>query len=186
MSVMTFLKTPVDPSLTGATVPLYRVVLRILSFTACVICAVALSRFLFETAMIRGNSMLPTLNDGECYLTVRQFDEKSVKIGSIVCIQLTDGVYASDKRFVKRVVGVPGDFVEIRSGILYLNGKESPYQFDYIVNAGIIGSDGLRLGDDEYFVMGDNRNNSTDSRVFGAVKFNEITNIVFTKFKIRY
>lgn len=185
-SVMTFLKTPVDPLMTGVMMPLYRVILKILGFTACVVCAVALSRFLFEAAMVRGSSMQPTLCDGECYLAARQFSEKSVKTGSIVCIQITDGVYASDKRFVKRVVGIPGDFVEICSGILYVNGKESPYQFDYIVSAGIIGSGGLRLGRDEYFVMGDNRNNSTDSRIFGAVRFDEITNIVFTKFRIRY
>jgi signal peptidase I len=73
------------------------------------------------------------------------------------------------KSFIKRIVGLPGETVEIRSGRVYVNGKELPDQF---VPASYL--DGstygpVEIAPDEYFVMGDHRDSSNDSRVFGPV-----------------
>ncbi len=65
--------------------------------------------------------------------------------------------------YVKRVVGLPGETVEIRGGKVYINGEVFPDDYDKIAEAGIA-EGGLTLGTGEYFVLGDNRNNSEDSR----------------------
>ena len=79
--------------------------------------------------------------------------------------------------YVKRVVGVPGDTVEFRDGRLYVNGimEENP-DFDKIADPGIA-DEPVKVGQDEFFVLGDNRNNSEDSRSgnIGLVKRNQIT-----------
>ena len=69
---------------------------------------------------------------------------------------------------VKRVVAVAGDRVVIRDGTLYVNSKPSPYQFEKIQKPGCIEKE-TRIPEGHIFCMGDNRNDSYDSREFGPV-----------------
>ena len=77
--------------------------------------------------------------------------------------------------YVKRVVAVPGDVVCIKDGKLYVNNTIADYGYDKIMDAGIAENE-ITLDEDEYFVMGDNRNNSSDSReeIVGNIKRTDI------------
>lgn len=133
---------------------------------------VLLNVFVFNLSMVKGQSMQPTLEEQE-----RLFVDKLVyrfghpKRGEVVVLK-DPSVDAGRKPFlVKRVVAVPGDTVEVRDGMLLVNGKpqDEPYT-DTTIEDGDMSEVGL--GDGEYFVMGDNRHagRSKDSRYFGSVK----------------
>ena len=102
------------------------------------------------------------------------FPIESVRRGDVVVF-----VFPEDrtKDFIKRVVGIPGDTVEVRAGMLYLNGKETPdphARFEKSLAERQPGSQGdymapLKLGPDQYFMMGDNRDHSYDSRYWGPI-----------------
>lgn len=85
--------------------------------------------------------------------------------------------------YIKRVVAVPGDTVEFREGRLYINGIVSDDDYDLVANPGIA-ENPIVLGDDEYFVLGDNRNNSEDSRSgnIGPVNKNTIEGKAWFKY----
>lgn len=126
--------------------------------------------------------MYPTLKDGDYYLT----DEVDViNVGNVVIAETQERCLfgLAKKKIVKRVVGCPGDTLQIKDGILYINEKsEEEFLIENkmrtnsrakiagikIENAGIL-NEPYTLKEDEYFLMGDNRNGSDDSRVIGAV-----------------
>ena len=123
--------------------------------------------FLYQPVKVEGTSMAPLLSDQE-----RIFINKFVY--RFEPIQRRDVVvfwYPLDrsKSFIKRVIGLPGEKVEIRQGIVYVNGRaiQEPYvppQYEDLSDFGPI-----RVPRDSYFVMGDHRISSNDSRVFGSV-----------------
>ena len=126
---------------------------------------VAVFSFGMRTSVI-GVSMEPALYNGQEIL-INRFIYKisSPKKGDVV-VFLPNGNQNSHY-YVKRVVAEPGDTVQIKEGCLYVNGiAEEEEQFDKMAEAGIA-ENAIQLSDDEYFVLGDNRNNSLDARYWG-------------------
>ncbi|MCD7862389.1 MAG: signal peptidase I [Lachnospiraceae bacterium] len=82
--------------------------------------------------------------------------------------------------YIKRVVAVPGDTVQIRDGYLYVNGEQESGDYEKMAEAGLL-ADEITLGENEYIVLGDNRNNSEDSRVssVGIVEKSQISGRVW-------
>lgn len=123
-----------------------------------------------QTSVI-GVSMEPALCNGQKVLINRFiYAIASPRKGDVV-VFLPNG-NQNTHYYVKRVVAVPGDTVQIKEGRLYVNGiAEEEEQFDKIADAGIAENE-ITLSDDEYFVLGDNRNNSEDSRSgnIGAIR----------------
>ena len=112
---------------------------------------------------IIGASMEPELYSGQEVLVNRlAYKLANPKAGDVI-VFLPNG-NQNTHYYVKRVVACPGDTVQIRDGILYINGDAvEDDTYDLIADAGIAENE-IRLGDDEYFVMGDNCNSSEDSR----------------------
>ncbi|MHB0877430.1 MAG: signal peptidase I [Anaerolineae bacterium] len=124
-------------------------------------------RLTLQNTRVDGHSMEPTLHDGQ-YLMVNKLAYRfgEPHRGDIIVFRSPqDG----DKALIKRVIAVPGDEVQIADGAVFINGAaiSEPYLSP---EATMVGSWGpLTLGEGEYLALGDNRNNSNDSRSFGPV-----------------
>ena len=120
--------------------------------------------FCLQTVTVHGESMVPSYKDGDLLLVnkleYRLHDPKRL---DPVVLELENGT--SVHYTVKRVVGCPGEKLQIRDGAVYINGEMVDCGFkEPIVSAGLASYE-IELGEDEYFIMGDNCNNSEDSRV---------------------
>jgi signal peptidase I len=133
--------------------------------------------FFMQPHQVNGQSMVPTFLSGEYVLT----DKVSYKMrnpyrGEVVVIHAPEAANCPKGTgcdFIKRIIGLPGEIVEVKNNHIYVNGTalEEPYiPADYETLAGKFTQHGaITLGPDEYFVSGDNRPYSADSRTWGPV-----------------
>jgi signal peptidase I len=135
-----------------------------------VLIAVILIVFIYQPVKVEGTSMMPTLTDQE-----RIFINKFTYHFGLGDIQRGDMVVFwfpldQTKSYIKRVIGVPGDLVRIEAGAVFINGQQlnEPYVPDEFRDR--VSYEERRVPDDQYFVLGDHRNSSSDSRTWGFVK----------------
>ena len=168
----------------------------VLTLLVALVAALLIRSVIFEPVRVDGHSMDDTLNDGEI-MFVTKFDYSStwlcfpwqsdeakekaprITIGGnpnrfdvVICRYPGRG----DTNFVKRVIGLPGDTLELRDGYLFVNGEayEEPYIND-AYRVGYLNDFGpITVPGGQYFVMGDHRNNSNDSRSQGPIDRNMI------------
>jgi signal peptidase I len=149
-------------------------VLRQIWWIACLIvlsvaCHFVVSHYIVTAVQVQGRSMMPTLKDGERYFLNRAvYYCRAPQRGDLVVVH-----DPGHKDFaVKRLVGMPGESVQIRDNGVYINGKrlKEPYLApDTQTRAGELKGGVMMLGADCYFLLGDNRTNSEDSRTYGPI-----------------
>ena len=136
------------------------------------------SEFIVTTVIVQGRSMAPTLADGDRYLLHRwQLMFREPARGDLVVIR--DAV--RNDFVVKRVVGLPRERIQFRNGEVWVNGEKlrEAYLPVGTETRVIDGTEPLYLvGADRYYVMGDNRDVSEDSRIYGAVKASQILGFI--------
>lgn len=150
--------------------------------------------FLFQPFFVRGSSMEPNFKDGE-YLIVGELGYKQTDVGIFGWNWFTVHPFTELKRYevvvfhppvnadsfyIKRVIGLPGETVQIKNGKIVISNKDTPSGFvpeevSYLNPLVMTVADlKITLDSDEYFVLGDNRGMSQDSRFFGPVKKDHI------------
>jgi len=138
----------------------------------------ALHRFVLSTVVVEGLSMAPTLKPGNCLLVncwlpfFREYHR-----GDIVVVRDR----ARGELMVKRIVGMPSDSVQVREGRVYINDQlltENYLPFRTYTEPGRTAYRAYKVAKDAYFVLGDNRPISDDSRFYGAVKRSDLMGLI--------
>lgn len=151
--------------------------------TIALVLAFFIRTFIAEPRYIPSDSMLPTLETGDRLVIEKvSYRFNSPKFGDIVVFQpppeLQRRGYSQDQAFIKRIIGTPGDTLKIDDGKVYLNGNI--LQEDYIKEPPLEPFQLVRVPRKQYFMMGDNRNDSNDSRYWGFLpKKNIIGKAIF-------
>lgn len=157
--------------------------------------------FFFQPFFVQGASMEPNFHDGE-YLIVGEFGYKETGVGfggsELFRVKPFKDLHRGDpvvfrppgisgQYFIKRVVGLPGETIEIKNSRILIKNAQAPAGFilderEYLaLSVQTTGDRVIALGVDEYFLMGDNRTASKDSRAFGPVSRDRITGKVLLR-----
>jgi len=134
-----------------------------------VLIAVVLIVFIYQPVKVEGTSMMPALEDQE-RIFINKFTYKlgsgKIERGDMVVFWFP---LDPSKSYIKRVIGLPGDTVEIDDGVVIVNGK--PLQEDYVPEKyrDYQSRPAERIAQDQYYVLGDHRRSSNDSRAWGTV-----------------
>lgn len=161
------------------------------SFMVAIVLAFIVRTFFFSPIVVDGHSMDPTLQDKDRMVVTKIGEPKRF---DIVVFHAPDG-----RDYIKRVIGLPGDSIEYKNDVLYINGKayNEPYleknkkklkdgtlTYSFILKETAVGSD--TVPKDSLFVLGDNRRQSKDSRDIGAIPMEKVvgtTNVVYYPIK---
>ena len=128
--------------------------------------------FVFQPFFVRGQSMEPNFYHGD-YLIVEKisFRFREIKRGEVVVFRRPNKPTTA---FIKRIIGLPGETIKIRDGTVYLQGQALDESVYLPENLRTTGDLEITLGENEFFVLGDNRNASFDSRKWGALPREDI------------
>ena len=150
-----------------------KIIKEIIPYIVIVVVVVLIRTFIITPVRVDGDSMKNTLKNGDILLLY--------KLGSINRLDIIVLDEEKDnEKIIKRVIGLPGETVAIKKGKIYINDKVIDDEYAYGQTSDY---NKVTLKDDEYFILGDNRLISKDSRYFGAIKDNEIkAKIVFRLF----
>lgn len=134
-----------------------------------VVIAIVVILFLYQPVRVEGTSMMPTLMDEERIFInkfVYRFGLADIGRGDMIVFWFPKD---TTKSYIKRVIGVPGDTVEVKEGTVYINGAPLAESYVSPENRDQASMAAKALQGDEYFVLGDHRNSSNDSRSWGTV-----------------
>ena len=153
-----------------------KIIKSLMPYIIIIVVVILVRTFIATPVRVNGSSMYPTLKGNEIMLLnklghINRFDIVVLKI---------DG---REDNLIKRIIGLPGETVEIKDNDIYINDKKIEDKYGYGVTYNI---DKVTLKKDEYFILGDNRKISLDSRVFGTIHKDEIkgtTNFIMYPFK---
>lgn len=148
----------------------------VIQIVIAIIIAAVLVIYFGQQVSNSSESMSPVLSSGDVVLTNRiVYDMSQPKRGDIIAFQPNGNENASYR--IKRIIGLPGETVQIKDGVVFIDGKQlkEDYETTAIDDVGIAGEEVVLEGN-EYFVLGDNRSSSDDSRQanIGNVKRSEI------------
>ena len=141
------------------------IIKEIIPYVIVIILVLLFKKFLYTPIRVNGESMMKTLHDGDIMiLNIIDYKVHGVKRFDIVVVD------EGDELIIKRVIGLPGDTVEYKNNKLYINGKKvnDKYASRETEDFSVL------VPKNEYFVLGDNRTNSLDSRAFGTFSSKKI------------
>ncbi|MBR7164041.1 MAG: signal peptidase I [Clostridia bacterium] len=142
------------------------------AIAVAMVLALVINQFVFAMVQVEGSSMLPTLESKERLVVTKLFYKPKAK--DIVVVKS----HELGKHIIKRVIAVPGDVIDIngKTGDVSINGKviDEPYILEKLRSAGNANAYPLTVPEDYVFVMGDNRNNSQDSRNLGLIAYEDV------------
>lgn len=139
-----------------------------ISFIVIILAIILVRLFIVTPVRVDGPSMNDTLHDGDILL-LDKYDNKYERFEIVV-------FNYSGERLIKRIIGLPGEVVSYKNNKLYINGNEieDNYGLGYTENFELKDLNLTKIPDNEYLVMGDNRNDSLDSRYFGTISKDKI------------
>ena len=139
----------------------------IIPYIIILVAVVLIRSFIVTPVIVSGSSMDKTLSDNDILL-LKKYDKKYTR-GEVIVFN-----YEGSK-LVKRVIGLPGETVSYKDGKLYINNNETEDRFSVITHDFDLSDIGVdKIPEDYYFVLGDNRNKSSDSRIIGLIHKNDI------------
>lgn len=138
----------------------------LIPYAVIILIVVLIRTFLFTPIKVNGTSMMNTLEHGDTMI----LNKIGMKLNDIKRFQIIV-IKADDSYLIKRVIGLPGETIEYKDEKLLINGNEieDPYYNDNTLDF-----DSVKIPKDHYFVMGDNRANSRDSRILGSISKKDI------------
>lgn len=141
-----------------------KIIKEILPYVLIIIAVILIRTFIITPVRVDGASMNQTLKNGEILLLYKL---ANINYGDIVVIDEEK----ENEIIIKRIIGMPGDTVKIKDNTVYVNDEILEEDYAYGETSDY---EEITLGEDEYFILGDNRPISKDSRYFGPVKKDEI------------
>ena len=152
-------------------------------FIIALVIVLPIRYFLFQPFIVKGDSMVPNFHSGD-YLIIDEISYRfnAPKRGEVIVFKYPEN---PSQKFIKRIIGLPGDTVEIKDGQVILYDKDNNQQVleeAYLPSSKeTYGNIKVSLGSDQYFVLGDNRPYSSDSRTWGPLPKSNIIGRVFIR-----